>query len=105
MELNRSGWFGLRYFTLRAASFGIAHFGRTEIERAMRDDTHGIQPFATNNLNPDDALRRSDGKVPLKREQMIGKPEIGAVAQQADEVIGGVQQIHPRATSALLRFQ
>src|SRR5579863_5791067 len=105
MKLNRSGRFGLRYVTLRVASFGIAHFGRTEIERAMRDDTHGIQQFATNKLHPDDAVRRSDLIVLLKREQMIRKPEIGPVAQQADELIGGVQQIHPRATPALLRFQ
>src|SRR3954447_374630 len=92
-----------RHFTLGTSlTIGVAHLRRAEIEGAMRDHPHGIEQVATQKLHPDDSLRGVNRHIFLERQQVVGKPQLRVVAQRTGEFVGGVEQIHARAASALL---
>ena len=71
----------------------------------MRDDAHGIEELAAEKLHADDSAGWVDLEILLQQEQVVGKPQVGTVIQQADQFRGGVQQEHARAAAALLGLQ
>ncbi len=71
----------------------------------MRNNPHGIQQLTAEELHAHDTSRRIDREVLLEQKQIVGEPEVRAIAEKTLEFVGGVNQIHPRAAPALLRFK
>ena len=67
----------------------------------MRDDAHGIEEFAAEELHADDTFGGVDREVLLEEEQVVGEPNVGLIAEQTAGFIGTVEQVHARAAAAL----
>ena len=105
MKFDWGDWSCPRDGAVRIAVFRVAHLGRAQIELTMRDHSHGVEQFTAEEFHAHNTALGINWDVFLKEQQIVRKPNVRVLADEALELVSGIEKIHAGAASTLFRFE